>query len=92
MASQFASIPSALLIQTVHVTRPVSRKNAEIPASARAALIPSVKPLITNRSVLVQPDSRATRECSAQFRLSTVMFLYLHHVYFCVYFTQLSLN
>jgi hypothetical protein len=75
MASQFVSILSALSIQTVRVTKPASRRNAEIPVSARAVLILSVRLLIINQSVLAQLDLRATRECSAQFQPLKVIFI-----------------
>lgn len=73
--SQFASILSALSIQTVRVIKPASRRNAEIPASARAASIPSVRPLITNQSVPARLDSRAMHECNAQFQPLKVTFI-----------------
>jgi len=75
ITSRFAFILNALSIQIVHVIKPASRKNAEIPASAHVALILFVKPLITNQSVPVQLDSRVMRECSAQFQLLKVIFI-----------------
>lgn len=79
MVSQFAFIPSALSIQTVRVTKPASRRNAKIPASARAALILSVRLLITNQSVPARLDLRAMRECSAQFQPLKVIFIFAEY-------------
>lgn len=74
MALRFAFILSVLLIQIVRVTKPVSHKNAEILALARAALILFARPLITNQFVLARLDSQATHEFSAQFQPLKVTF------------------
>lgn len=77
MAWLFASIPSALSTTIVHATELASRRNVGTLASARAASIPSVKLLITNRCAPVRLPSRVTREYSAQFRLLMV----ISHIY-----------
>lgn len=76
MASRFASIPSALLIRIVRVTRLASLKSAEIPVSVLAVSILFVRLLITNQFVPVQLDSQAMHECNVQSQPSKVTYLY----------------
>lgn len=83
MALRFASILSALLIQTVRVIKLASHKNVEILASARAALILFVRPLITNQFVPVRLDSQAMHEFNAQFQLLKVIFIYAEYILTC---------